>query len=481
MRKESCFFSYSLWVLALADIAAVFCAILLAFAVRFVLPNSLPVDTLFSVLPLTLLFPFIIGFLRLYPGSFLHPAEEMKRLFLASTASYLFIGSSFFLTGSAADFSRAFFLFAWVGTCIFLPLFRAVARNTFGNRPWWRSKTIVIGNATAVEAIYGRIQHTGALGLSVVAALCTEQMPALMPSPPATAPDEHHFPEEGAHGEQEDILEEVARKYPEATVLLHTDSFPRAVQEQLFDALGHHFKQVIAMPTLRWNYCIPSQIFNMRGAFALVVRCNLADERRMRTKRLLDVFGATAIVTLFSPLLVLLACWVRLEGKGPAFFRQARIGRDGKPFHIYKFRSMVPDADRVLAEYLAARPEAMEEWKATQKLKDDPRITRVGAFLRRTSLDELPQLFNVLKGEMSLVGPRPIVESEIDRYGEIFRQYSLVQPGITGLWQISGRSDVGYNERVSLDRYYVANWSVWLDIYILVQTIPAVFARRGAY
>ena len=501
MQKESCFFSYSLWVLALADLMAVLCALLLAFIVRFILPGSLSVETLFSVLPLIILFPLLISFLRLYPGAFLHPAEEMKRLFLASTAGFLFIGASFFLTKSAADFSRLFFLLAWAATCVLLPLFRALVRRTFGTRPWWSVKAIIIGNAAAIEAIHCRLSHTPSLGLSPVAVLCTESPAFSVDSAPASADtassgapfsdtpssdaahplDWRHFPVEGYPGEQEDIVEEVARQFPRATVLLHTDSFPLAVQERLFDVLGHHFRQVIAMPTLHWNFCIPSQILNMRGSFALVVRCNLADARRLRTKRILDLAGAIALVALLAPLFAFLVLWIKKDGKRPDLFRQARIGRDGKPFHIYKFRSMVPDADAVLDEYLNANPEADAEWMATQKLKNDPRITRAGAFLRSTSLDELPQLFNVLKGEMSLVGPRPIVEDEIDKYGEIFRQYSLVQPGITGLWQISGRNDVSYNERVSLDRYYVANWSVWLDLYILVQTIPAVFARRGAY
>ena len=491
MQKESCFFSYSLWVLALADLMAVLGALLLAFVVRFILPGSLSVETLFSVLPLIFLFPLLISFLRLYPGSFLHPAEEMKRLFLASTAGFLFIGASFFLTKSTADFSRLFFLLAWAATCLFLPLFRALVRRKFGTRPWWGAKAIIIGNTAAIEAIHSRLSNTPSLGLSLVAVLCTEtpvfsvKSDAASSATPFTCAAQNleiqHFPVEGFPGEQDDIIEEIARQFPRATVLLHTDSFPYAVQERLFDVLGHHFRQVIAMPTLRWNFCVPSQILNMRGSFALVVRCNLADARRLRTKRMLDLAGAIALVGLLAPLFAFLVLWIKKDGKGPAFFRQARIGRDGKPFHIYKFRSMVPNADSVLHEYLNANPEAEAEWKATQKLKNDPRITRAGAFLRRTSLDELPQLFNVLKGEMSLVGPRPIVEDEIDKYGEIFRQYSLVQPGITGLWQISGRNDISYNERVSLDRYYVANWSVWLDLYILAQTIPAVFARRGAY
>ncbi|MEM8504546.1 MAG: sugar transferase, partial [Cyanobacteria bacterium P01_D01_bin.1] len=165
----------------------------------------------------------------------------------------------------------------------------------------------------------------------------------------------------------------------------------------------------------------------------------------------------------------------------PIFYQQPRIGRDAKPFWIWKFRSMVIDADQVLAQHLALHPQLQQAWDQDQKLRDDPRITRIGKFLRQSSLDELPQLWNVLRGEMSMVGPRPITQEEVWRYGDKFDDYARVLPGMTGLWQVSGRNDLTYSERVNLDTYYVRNWSVRLDVYILLRTIKVVLVGDGAY
>jgi Undecaprenyl-phosphate galactose phosphotransferase WbaP len=198
-------------------------------------------------------------------------------------------------------------------------------------------------------------------------------------------------------------------------------------------------------------------------------------------KRVLDFTLALLVVPLVLPLIGVLAIWIKLDSAGPALFRQKRIGRAGTPFDAWKFRTMASNASEVLEKYLSQDPELRREWEQNRKLRADPRVTRAGAFLRKTSLDELPQLWNVLKGEMSLVGPRPIVKEEISRYGTRFGAYTRVPGGITGLWQISGRSDTSYEERVSLDAYYVRNWSVWLDLYILFRTVGTVLRRKGAY
>jgi Undecaprenyl-phosphate galactose phosphotransferase WbaP len=172
---------------------------------------------------------------------------------------------------------------------------------------------------------------------------------------------------------------------------------------------------------------------------------------------------------------------VMLDSEGPVFYRQARIGRYGRRFYVYKFRTMVQNADQLLQTYLAGSPELRAEWLATHKLKNDPRITRVGAILRKTSLDELPQLWNILIGEMSLIGPRPIVEAEVEKYGDCFELYTQVRPGLTGLWQVSGRSDTSYERRVELDKYYVLNRSLKLDLQILLKTVFVVLKKDGAY
>jgi undecaprenyl-phosphate galactose phosphotransferase len=186
------------------------------------------------------------------------------------------------------------------------------------------------------------------------------------------------------------------------------------------------------------------------------------------------------LLILLSPAILLLVLAIKLEDGGPILFRQQRIGRDGK-FDCYKFRTMVINAPALLLELLTHDPNARAEWEKNFKLHNDPRITRTGRFLRRMSLDELPQLFNVIKGEMSLVGPRPIVTEEIPRYGDQFFFYKRVRPGITGLWQIRGRSNVSYEQRVAFDVWYIRNWSLWYDIVILLNTLAVVFRGRGAY
>ncbi|MEM5775040.1 MAG: sugar transferase, partial [Anaerolineaceae bacterium] len=170
---------------------------------------------------------------------------------------------------------------------------------------------------------------------------------------------------------------------------------------------------------------------------------------------------------------------IAVDSPGPIFYSNNRIGKNGKIFRKWKFRSMIPDADNVLAKYLEEHPEAMEEWKLCQKLKKDPRVTRIGRYLRKFSLDELPQLWNVFIGEMSLVGPRPIVDAE--QYRNCYNLYVHVRPGLTGLWQVSGRNDVSFAERVRMDEYYIRNWSIWLDAIILARTPGAVLKGRGAY
>ncbi len=221
-------------------------------------------------------------------------------------------------------------------------------------------------------------------------------------------------------------------------------------------------------------------MFNER-LLIMGLRNNLARIYNKIAKYIFDMVLTLIGVILISPVLLLLAILIRLDSPGPIIFAHKRIGQHGKEFPCYKFRTMCVDADARLKEYLAANPEAREEWERDFKLKDDPRVTRVGRVLRRTSLDELPQLLNVLKGQMSLVGPRPIVKAEIPRYGSYIADFYMVRPGITGMWQVNGRSDTTYDERVQMDSWYVRNWSVWLDLSLLWKTVSVVLNHKGAY
>ena len=213
---------------------------------------------------------------------------------------------------------------------------------------------------------------------------------------------------------------------------------------------------------------------------SILLRLFIAPSFSNITKRMLDVGISLAIMLTFMPLLVVIGICVLASGK-PVFFSHERVGLNGKKFKCYKFRSMVPNAQEVLAEVLAVDPVAREQWDKEFKLKDDPRITKTGRFLRKTSLDEIPQLWNVLVGEMSLVGPRPITEKELMKYNKSARHYLKIKPGLTGLWQVSGRSNLDYDDRIVMDRWYAKNWSVISDIAILLKTILVVAKRDGAY
>ena len=221
--------------------------------------------------------------------------------------------------------------------------------------------------------------------------------------------------------------------------------------------------------------------FYTEKVFMLSIRNNLARRRNRLAKRIFDLVATICGGLLILPILLVIAILVGIDNKGRIIFAHRRVGRKGKLFPCYKFQSMVSNAQERLEEYLAKNPEARKEWEESFKLTNDPRVTKLGAFLRKTSLDELPQLWNVLMGDMSLVGPRPIVTKEIERYGDYIREYYMVPPGITGMWQVNGRSDTTYEERVAMDTWYVRNWSVWVDLVYLFKTIKTVFTGKGAY
>jgi len=197
--------------------------------------------------------------------------------------------------------------------------------------------------------------------------------------------------------------------------------------------------------------------------------------------RILDIMIALAGLLFVAPLMILVAIAIKIQDGGPIFFGHSRIGYQGRAFRCWKFRSMVVDAEARLAALLARDPEARREWDADQKLRRDPRVTLLGRVLRVSSIDELPQLFNVLAGEMSLVGPRPIVTAEVARYGSRFSHYCSVRPGITGLWQVSGRNDTGYRKRVAMDTIFAKRVSPKLYVALLCATVPAVLCRKGSY
>lgn len=251
----------------------------------------------------------------------------------------------------------------------------------------------------------------------------------------------------------------------------------------LIDHIQKNVHRVILLPKISKTPMLNGELISSihHKGMAFYVKNNLLSVVDQYLKSLFDYTMAIILVIVFSPLLLLLYSVVFIVTKGHPLFSHERIGYQGKKFNVWKFRTMYLDADERLEILLETCIPCREEWEKDFKLKNDPRITKIGNFLRKTSLDELPQLINVLKGEMSLVGPRPIVEDEIPKYGEYYNYFTAVKPGISGLWQVSGRNDIDYDERVQLDVWYVRNWSIGLDMEILIKTAIVVLDRKGSY
>jgi Undecaprenyl-phosphate galactose phosphotransferase WbaP len=241
------------------------------------------------------------------------------------------------------------------------------------------------------------------------------------------------------------------------------------------------FEHVMVMPNLNGvtNSAVVAR--DLSGTLAVEIKHNLLNPWAQRLKRALDLSGAVVGGFFICPLLLTIAVVIKLDTPGPVLFGHRRLGASDEHFLCWKFRTMHVDAERMLNECLQRYPNLQAEWEQNHKLRDDPRVTSIGRFLRKTSLDELPQLWNVLRGEMSLAGPRPIVDEEVSKYDKDYELYRRIRPGMSGFWQVGGRSEIDYKIRVAMDAYYVRNWSVWLDIIILARTVKIVLFGHGAY
>jgi undecaprenyl-phosphate galactose phosphotransferase len=267
---------------------------------------------------------------------------------------------------------------------------------------------------------------------------------------------------------------------PQITIALDADNL--MPHQHLIQQICARNADVSIVPPLRGLplYGMEVTHFFSHEVLMLTMRNNLARPGAQFVKRAFDLICSIVLLVLLAPLFAYLSWRIR-KTEGDAIFSHWRVGQHGKMFRCLKFRTMIPNAEQVLADLLARDSQLRADWERDFKLKDDPRITRIGAFLRATSLDELPQLWNVVRGEMSLVGPRPVIEEELERYGDQVSYYLEAPPGMTGLWQISGRNDINYDDRVALDCWYVRNWSLWYDLVVLVKTIGVVLKKDGAY
>ncbi|HBD1616906.1 TPA: undecaprenyl-phosphate galactose phosphotransferase WbaP, partial [Escherichia coli] len=368
-------------------------------------------------------------------------------------------------------FSRYVWLLTWVMAIFLVPLARIAIKWLLMKWGLWLRDTWIIGSGKNAYEAYKAITSERNLGLNVVGFVTDEQM----------------------QGEQRKTIDELPIIIGSIDWLNSKDKrtqFIVAVESEQSDIRNKWLREfmikgyryVSVIPTLRG---MPLDSTDMSFIFShevmiFRVQQNLAKWSSRIIKRCFDLFGSICIILILSPLLIYIYMKVKKDG-GPAIYGHDRVGIHGKTFKCLKFRSMVVNSKEILDELLKNDPKAKEEWDATFKLKNDPRITKIGAFLRKTSLDELPQLLNVLKGEMSLVGPRPIINAELERYNDQVDYYLLSKPGMTGLWQVSGRSDVDYDTRVYFDAWYVKNWSMWNDIAILLKTVIVVLKKDGAY
>ncbi|MDU6389455.1 MAG: undecaprenyl-phosphate galactose phosphotransferase WbaP [Pantoea sp.] len=365
--------------------------------------------------------------------------------------------------------SRFVWLLTWVLALVLIPVARAVVKHLLNHYGLWKKQTIIIGSSKNAQEAWQALQSEEVMGFDVIA----------------------FYDVDGTCPQASISGVPVLREEAELWNLTHSETqFIVAVEYEqsqyrdlwLKNLARHNCRSVSVIPTLRG---VPLYGTDMAYIFShevmiLRVNNNLAKRTSRFLKRAFDIVGALSIIIMLLPALLVLGFLVGRDG-GPPIYGHERVGMNGRKFKCLKFRSMVINSKEVLEEVLRTDPVARAEWDKDFKLKNDPRITKVGHFIRKTSLDELPQLWNVVRGDMSLVGPRPVIEDELCRYAGDVDYYLMAKPGMTGLWQVSGRNDIDYDTRVYFDSWYVKNWALWTDIAILFKTAGVVLRRDGAY
>jgi Undecaprenyl-phosphate galactose phosphotransferase WbaP len=426
-------------------------------------------DRLAEYAGLSLLVVAAFAVFGLYPLVGTGPAQEFRGVLTVSSFVYGIVAFTRILEGADGRYLITRLSFTWVMTFLFVLVSRALVRNACARFSWWGVPTIIFGSGASARSTLRFLRRNANVGLKVVAVFDDVRLnwPEL---------ETHKI----QHGSIQDGLDFAAISGIDHAIIALPNTGSNTLQE-ILRYETHGFKHLLVVPDLSNVSSLWVEPRDIGGILALHVSQTLKNPLSRITKRVIDV-SVTSIAALFVlPFFLLICLAIRLGSPGPIFYGHSRIGRDNSSFKVWKFRSMYQNGDEILKKRLAEDPELKREWEWNHKLKKDPRVTPLGRFMRKTSADELPQLWNVLVGDMSLVGPRPIVTAEIYRYGADFQAYSAVRPGITGLWQISGRNNTSYEERVQFDEYYVRNWSVFLDLYIIMRTVKTVLAGEGAY
>jgi Undecaprenyl-phosphate galactose phosphotransferase WbaP len=443
--------------------ALVACAVLVQLATYFL--HDAPRPLLLGPAAASLL-PLIIAYCLcgLYGEIWLHSVLELRQLTLVSTLSLAAAGVGAMMMGLASPI--------WLAVALLLvlaavPLCRRAVRRVCSRYEWWGYPTLIIGSGEGADAAARTLIRARSSGLR----------PVLIHDPEGVSRSSSIRP---LLNDRAALEQRVAEHAIQHAIV----SMPHVSSAQLAEIVDRYTPLVPHLLVLSHCSTLPALWGAARGCGGLSgieVRNGLLLRTLQGGKRFVDVVVAALTLLATLPLLVVIAVSIKLTSKGPVLFGHTRIGRYGKPFRAWKFRTMYRGADEILRAHLDNDAAARAEWDNSQKLRNDPRVTAVGRLLRSTSLDELPQTWNVLVGDMSIVGPRPIVGEEVRRYGDALRHYVTVKPGITGLWQVSGRNDVSYHQRVQLDQFYIRHWSPWLDIHILARTVVVLIKRKGAY
>lgn len=458
-------------VLVFIDYLAIVCAESLAFNFRnwYVGNNNLHISWLNFWVVFPVLYLIFLNIEQLYNRR-AQFWQIIQKLFVTSCYAITSIIILLYIARIAGSTSRMFIAVFWILSFILLVVFRYMGKKILEKYQLLQVPVLIIGAGKTAELLVQGIKDDAGMGYKIIGLLEDNKV------------EEGILEKYPVLGKFSDA-EQVISKYNIQHVFIAAPGLEQGKLTKLIYKVQPLVKSMGVIPNLvgvPMGGIEAESLFNEK-LMLLRLRNNLARPVNRWIKTIFDYVLTVTGTIAISPVLIVIALWIHKDSPGPVIFKHRRIGKNGKEFNCYKFRSMCVDAKEKLEQLLANDPEARAEWEKDFKLKNDPRITKSGAFLRKTSLDELPQIFNVLKGEMSLVGPRPIIRDEMQRYGEYIDDYLMVKPGITGMWQVSGRSDTGYKERVQLDSWYVRNWSVWLDVMLLWRTMKIVVQRKGAY
>ncbi len=420
------------------------------------------------------IFLFFIAYERLYTQR-IPFWDEARGLVKAVSVSVIVILSIVTLDKSLIRFSRLTLIFFWIFSLFFFPIFRLRGKQILYRLGVWKENVIIIGAGKAGRAVAQALSMDTHLGFNLLGFLddSAEKIATMIEI------EGHEFKVFG----KVKNFKKFVKFLNVSSVIIAIPSLPPAKLTKLTNTVQKYTKQVMLIPDLKGMSLLNTELCHLfaQQMFLLKINNNLKNPFNRFVKRVFDFSLSLLLLPFIVPAIGIIGALIRMDSRGPAFFVQDRLGKKGT-FKCLKFRTMHLNAEELLTRHLESSPAASEEWEKYKKLRSyDPRVTRVGKFLRKTSLDELPQLFNVLKGEMSLVGPRPYLPQEKDDIRESIDTILLINPGISGLWQVSGRNELTFEDRIKLDTWYILNWSVWFDIVIIFKTLGVVLKRQGAY